>query len=128
MMVSKTVSGTDLKTFVGSKDFSTSRDFYVAIGWTLNWEQGDLAELQLDHCKFFLQRYYQKAWCNNSMLHLTVNDAHAWHQLVTDVLAQRSFGAARTTAPKLEQYGALVTHVWDPSGVLWHLAQPVDAA
>ncbi len=28
-----TGTGTDLKTFVGSKDFETSRDFYVAIGW-----------------------------------------------------------------------------------------------
>ena len=61
------------------------------------------------------------------MLHLTVNDAQPWHQLVTDVLATRLFSAARTTAPKRENYGALVTHVWDPSGVLWHLAQPIDA-
>jgi hypothetical protein len=26
----------------------------------------------------------------------------------------------------LEGYGALVTYVWDPSGILLHLAEPIE--
>ena len=120
------MQGSDLKTFVGAQDYETSRDFYTAIGFALNWDQGDLAELQLDACKFFLQRYYQKDWCDNSMLHMTVDDARAWHHYIEQVLGNRKYGTARVAEPKLEDYGALVTYLWDPSGVLWHLAQPQD--
>ena len=116
----------ELKTFVGSKNYELSRDFYVALGFGLNWDEGNLAELQLGECKFFLQRYYQKQWCNNSMLHMTVADANAWYQHIINVLGEGKYGAARVNEPKEEGYGALVTHFWDPSGVLWHLAQPLD--
>ena len=107
-------------------DFETSRDFYLALGFQLNWDQGNLAEFELGGCRFFLQRYYNKDWCNNSMLHMDVEDARAWHQHILDVLSEKQYGSARTKEPKLEDYGALVTHFWDPSGVLWHLAEPQD--
>lgn len=113
----------DLKTFVGSRDFGVSRDFYVALGWHINFEQGDLAELELCDQSFYLQKYYQKEWCNNSMLYLAVDDAIAWHEKIGSVLAQRAYGAARTKPPAPADYAKLVTHLWDPSGVLWHLAQ-----
>ncbi len=113
-----------LQTFVGTKEFEVSRDFYRALGWTVNWEQDALAELSLHGCTFYLQRYYQKEWCNNSMLHLTVEDAQAWYEHIQNLLKERSFGAARVKAPKKESHGALVTYMWDPSGVLWHLSQP----
>jgi len=120
------MQGNDLTTFVGAKDYETSKDFYTAMGFALNWDQGNLAELQLGGCKFFLQRYYQEDWCNNLMLHMTVNDARVWYEHVKQVLSLRPFGAARVAEPKLESYGSLVTYLWDPSGVLWHLAQPMD--
>ena len=68
-------AASDVKPFIGSHDFEESRDFYVALGWQLNWELEDLAELEIGGCRFFLQRFYQKAWCNNTMLHITVDDA-----------------------------------------------------
>lgn len=69
------LAATDVKPFVGSKDFALSRDFYVAMGWSLNFDAGDLAELQLGDHRFYLQKYYQRQWCDNTMLHITVNDA-----------------------------------------------------
>lgn len=116
----------DIKPFVGSKNFDVSRDFYLAMGWTLNFDTGDLAELELGGCRFYLQRYYQADWCNNSMLHLTVDDAQAWYEHTRDLLANHEFADARVRPPKRQDYGALVTFVWDPSGVLLHFAQPLD--
>ena len=119
------LTASDIKPFIGARNFDESRDFYVALGWKLNWERGDLAELELGNCRFYLQRFYRKAWCENSMLHITVKDAAAWHRHVQAVLAKRPYGAARVRPPQKEDYGALVTYVWDPSGVLLHLAQPL---
>ena len=119
------LTAADIKPFIGARNFDESRDFYVALGWKVNWEQGDLAELELGNCRFYLQRFYRKAWCENSMLHITVKDAAAWHRHVQAVLAERPYGAARVRPPQQEDYGALVTYVWDPSGVLLHFAQPL---
>jgi hypothetical protein len=117
----------DVKPFVGSRDFGVSIDFYVALGWTLNFRQADIAELELGGCRFYLQRYYQRQWCNNSMLHITVDDAQAWFEHVSRVLEKRNYGAARVKAPERAGYSSLVTYVWDPVGVLLHFAQPDDA-
>ena len=106
-------------------DYECSRDFYIAIGFSVNWDQGNLAEMELNGCRFFLQDYYNQDWCNNSMLHMDVIDARAWHARVIEVLNQKAYGAARTKEPVEESYGALVTHIWDPSGVLWHMAEPL---
>jgi len=117
---------TDIKAFIGSRDFDVSRDFYLAMGWKLNFDAGDIAELELGNCRFYLQAYYQRQWCENSMLHITVEDAKAWYRHTQEVLASRTYGAARVNAPEVQDYGALVTHVWDPVGVLLHFAQPID--
>ena len=114
------LSASEIKPFVGSRNFTESRDFYVALGCRINWNQGDLAELELGGYRFYLQRYYQREWCENSMLHITVEDADAWYRHVTAVLESRSYGAARVNPPKKESYGAFVTYVWDPVGVLVH--------
>jgi len=119
------LNSSDIKTFIGSKNFEESRDFYVALGWKLNFDGGDLAELELGNNRFYLQKYYQRKWCENSMLHITIEDAEAWYKHVTAVLEVRSYGAARVRPPKEQDYGALVTFVWDPVGVLLHFAQPL---
>ena len=96
------------------------------MGWKLNFDAGDLAELQLgNHC-IYLQKYYQRKWCQNSMLHITVEDARNWYEHAVKVLEARTYGAARVRAPTEQSYGALVTFVWDPAGILLHFAQPLD--
>lgn len=119
------LNASDIKTFVGSKDFDLSREFYMAIGFKLNFDAGDLAEFELGNCRFYLQKYFQRNWCENSMLHITVEDAHAWYRHVTNVLEDRKYGAARVKEPIEQSYGAIVTFVWDPVGVLLHFAQPL---
>ena len=118
----------DIKPFIGSKDFELSRDFYVALGWQVKFESPELAELQLGDHRFYLQAYYQKDWCNNTMLHLTVDDAQSWYERASSALSSRDFGPARVRKPTPQDYGALVTFVWDPAGVLLHFAQPLDSS
>ena len=61
------------------------------------------------------------------MLHIIVNNAQAWYEKVQSVLEQGEFGTAKVAPPKKQQdYGAIVTFVWDPTGVLLHLAQACE--
>lgn len=116
----------DIKTFVGAKDYQLSKYFYTALGWKLNFETEQLSELELGGFRFYLQNYYEKTWCENSMLHIVVADVHAWHEKIHAILEKHSFGTARIEPPKKQDYGAMVSFVWDPSGVLLHFAQFID--
>ena len=122
------LGASDIKAFIGSRAFDVSLDFYLAKGFKLNFNAGNIAELELGNCRFYLQDYYQRQWCENTMLHITVEDAEAWYWNAQKVLDSRSYGAARVKAPEIQDYGVFVTHVWDPVGVLLHFTQPIDAS
>ncbi|MEM7332359.1 MAG: VOC family protein [Chloroflexota bacterium] len=116
----------DVKAFVPAKNFSESLNFYQALGWKLNWQNGGLAELELAGNRFFLQDFYFKKLAENFMLYVNVNDAQGWWEHVSAVLESGEFPTARAQQPKHETYGATVTYVWDPSGVLLHFAEILD--
>ncbi|GAB5518642.1 MAG: VOC family protein [Rhodothermales bacterium] len=101
--------------------------FYQAFGWALNWRHSGLAELELAGSRFLLQDFYAKEWAENWMLYVEVDDARAWHMHAESVIAG-AFETARMQPPKQEGYGALVTYVWDPSGVLLHFAQTTNSS
>ena len=117
----------DVKVFVPSKDFTTSLNFYTALGWKVNYRAKNdaIAELELADCRFYLQNYYQRGWANNFMLHITVEDAQAWYDHATAVIAtkqaQKGTCPSATTARRTVHLSPLSG---TPSGVLLHFAQP----
>lgn len=113
----------DLRGFVPARDFALSKDFYQALGCVLEWSDDNLALFRLGASRFYLQPYYVKDWAENSMLHIGVQDAARCHADIAGLLESGRFAPARVAAPRHEPYGALVAYVWDPSGVLLHLAQ-----
>ena len=119
------LTANDVKIFAPAMNFSESLAFYKALGWQVNWlaDDNSLAELELANCRFYLQNYYNKEWANNFMMHITVQDAKAWWQLASKVIKEGKYKFARLKEPKEESYGALVTYVWDPSGILLHFAE-----
>lgn len=116
----------DVRPFVPSKDFAHSKEFYAALGWTVHDIDGSLALLENGNHRFYLQRYYTKEFAENMMLHITVADSQASAAQIKEFLASGRFPEARVSQPKQESYGAIVTYVWDPAGVLLHLAQWID--
>jgi hypothetical protein len=114
----------DVRAFVPALDFQMSKAFYEAIGWTTVWTDGDgLALMELGGHRFMLQNFYVKDWAENFMLTVVVADAAAWHRRAMEVLSAGAYGSARVAEPKAEDWGATVTYVWDPSGVLLHFTQ-----
>jgi hypothetical protein len=115
---------TDVRPFVPAEDFQQSLAFYTALGWTTLRTDGEgLALLSLGGRQIMLQNFYVKDWAENSMLVIEVADAVAWYRHVDQVLADGDFGNARVADPKQQDWGALVTYVWDPCGVLLHFTQ-----
>jgi hypothetical protein len=118
----------DVRAFVPAEDFERSKAFYEALGWATVWTDNDgLALMELGGYRFMLQNYYVKDWAENFMLTIVVKDASAWHERVASALTGDRFGHARVAEPKVEHWGATVTYVWDPCGVLLHFTQFHDA-
>ena len=113
----------DVKPFIPAKNFEQSLKFYKELGWKELFRQDNLAELEIGNHRFFLQDYYVRAWANNSMLYINVDNAQSWHEKISMVLKEGKFGPARVRPPELQDYGDLVTFAWDPSGVLLHFAE-----
>jgi len=116
----------DTKPFVPAQDFALSKRFYTSLGWKLNWEMDGLAELEPADSRILLQDFYVREWAENWMLYVVVDDARAWFEHVDARIGEGSFGDARVQEPREEAYGALLTYVHDPSGVLIHFAESTD--
>jgi hypothetical protein len=115
---------TDVRPFVPAENFEQSLAFYAALGWSTLWSDGEgLALMSLGGSQMMLQDYYVKDWAENSMLVVEVADASAWYHHVERILSEGNFGNARIAGPQQQDWGALVTYVWDPCGVLLHFTQ-----
>jgi len=112
----------DVRPFVPSLNFESSRSFYRALGWVERWSDGGLALLSLGGCQLMLQDRYVKEWAENSMLTVEVASSDDWYDHVLDVLSAGAYADARVEEPREEGW-ARVTYVWDPTGVLLHFAQ-----
>jgi catechol 2,3-dioxygenase-like lactoylglutathione lyase family enzyme len=115
-----------MRPFLPAKDYEASLRFYVALGFHA-YSLGDaLSELSLGPHAFLLQGYYVKQWADNMMMHVLLTDVHRWwHHIASLDLADR-FGVPPPKAPTAESWGLTVAYVVDPSGVLWHFAQPTQ--
>jgi hypothetical protein len=82
------LNASDVRVFMPAKDFATSKAFYTALGWKVTEIDGELAVLELADRHLYLQNYYVKDWAENFMIHITVEDAQAWH-----------FAGAKTIVP-----------------------------
>ena len=114
-----------IRPFVPAKDFTESRTFYEAIGFTCGYADGDLAIYDHDGAGILLQNYYVKAWADNCMLQLFVRDLDGWWRR-TAKLVER-FGVAPPMAPEVKPWGLRVGMLFDPAGVLWQVSEEISA-
>lgn len=119
----------ELKASVPAKDFELSKQFYQDLGFTLCWgADGDLAYFHYgDHGShgkvgFLLRRFYNKEFAENLMMHLLVKDVEAWWAGVQDRKIIEKYGV-RAEPPDDRPWKMRDFIVFDPSGVLWRIAQ-----
>ena len=109
--------------FVPAKDFTVSSAYYEALGFEVD-DGDDVRLVSLGDHGFLLQDFYVKPWADNFMMALHVDDAQAWIDKA-EALVER-FPGTRTTPAELQDWGMVVGHIFDPTGVLWHITQLPD--
>jgi uncharacterized glyoxalase superfamily protein PhnB len=115
-----------LRPFVPAQDFALSKRFYQAVGFTATLETDEIAILKLGDFSFILQNYYVKAFAENCMIQLLVRDVDAWWQRIDPAKLVAEFGVKEPRAPALQSWGMRVGFLFDPSSVLWHVAEVAD--
>ena len=111
---------TDLKAFVPTRDPELSRQFYTDLGFTINWSNPEIAELQVGSFRFLLQTFYVAEHAGNFMMSLAVDDADAWWEHRRQQLAEK-YPGIMCRAPEMQPWGIRVLYLSDPTGVLWHI-------
>jgi uncharacterized glyoxalase superfamily protein PhnB len=121
-------SGTELaRPFMPAKDFELSKRFYEALGFAKVLDS-EVAIFSAGSGGFILQRYYQKDWAENFMMQLMVDDLDAWWAHVSALDLPGTFGVQPPKAPAMQPWGLRIAYVYDPSGVLWHVAERREGA
>lgn len=116
-----------VRSFVPAEDFAVSKRFYEALGFEKVLD-GEVAIFNAGSGGFILQRYYQQQWAENTMLQLLVDDLDAWWAHIVSLDLAGTFGVQPPKPPALQPWGLHVAYVYDPSGVLWHVAQRREGA
>ena len=112
---------TDLRAFVPAKDLELSKAFYADLGFTVNWSNPEIAELQIGAFRFLLQKFYVAAHAGNFMMSLSVEDADTWWEHIQRQEMTKKYPGIMAKAPAMQPWGIRVLYLSDPSGVLWHI-------
>ena len=112
---------TDIKAFVPAKDHELSKAFYSDLGFTINWSNPEIAELQIGSFRFLLQKFYVADHAGNFMMSLQVEDADAWWDHIQRSEFTRKYPGIVCKPPEMQPWGIRVLYLSDPSGVLWHI-------
>lgn len=114
----------DFKPFVPSNDYAASKAFYECIGFQINWDSGEVCEVDTKFgYRFLLLPKNHNNYAHSLMLHFMVNSAQEWYDHFLDLGLSDTFPGVKVAAPELMPWGLLITHVWDPAGVLLHFAE-----
>jgi len=112
-----------IRTFIGAKNYEESRTFYKELGFEEVVIFNNMCLFKVnENLAFYLQDYYVKKWCNNSMIFLEVDDIdECLNELLSKGL-QDKYKYVRFTEIKEFEWGREF-FMHDPSGILWHFGQ-----
>ena len=117
------VQAKTIRTFVGAMNYKESRTFYQELGFeeVVLSEKMSLFKVN-ENLGFYLQDYYVKKWCNNSMVFLEVDDIEKCYEELENKGLHHKYKYVRLHAIKQFDWGR-ECFMHDPSGVLWHFCQ-----
>ena len=68
-----------IRSFIGAKDFKTSRQFYLDLGCIETPISNNMSYFMIGNHGFYLQDAYVKDWVDNTMIFLEVDDVERYH-------------------------------------------------
>lgn len=117
---------TECKAYLPATDFERSKQFYVDLGFTLEWSGPDhaLACLKLGNTRFLLQKVGATFRPDYWMMHVMVPDVQAWWDHIREQKIAEKY-QVKVEAPADRPWGIRDLVVIDPSGVLWRIGQAI---
>ncbi len=112
----------EIKAFVPARDFALSMEFYQALGFTRASVFEDVAYFHCGDSSFLLQAFFVREHADNFQMHLLVEDVDDWHKKATEVAERFD---VRIGEPEDRPWGMRDFVLFDPSGVLWRIAQNI---
>lgn len=114
----------DFKPFIPSNDYEISKAFYEHLGFKINWDSEEVCEVDTQFgYRFLLLPKNHNNYAHSLMLHFRVNSAQEWYEHFCSIRLAEKFEGTKVSKPELMPWGLVVTHVWDPAGVLLHFAE-----
>jgi hypothetical protein len=107
--------------FLGSKNFQESTEFYELLGWKAKLISKGFARVYIqDKISFYLQDYYSKEWCENTMVFLEMDDLENQRESILMLDLPEKFPGVKVSKIKKNEWGdEFFLH--DPAGILWHI-------
>jgi catechol 2,3-dioxygenase-like lactoylglutathione lyase family enzyme len=112
----------EIKAFVPALDLERSKAFYLALGFEIPWSSEDLAYVRFGCTSFLLQAFNHPRFVSDFQMHLLVENVADWYAHVLASGIVERFGV-RVEAPQDQLWAMRDFPLFDPSGVLWRVAQ-----
>jgi uncharacterized glyoxalase superfamily protein PhnB len=120
-----TPKSNELKTFVPSKDFAQSKQFYKDLGFEMDWQGETVVQFKVGDFKFLLQDHYVKDFAENFMMFLLVDDVDEWWDYIQKTGISKKYNIV-LKPPEDYPWGMREIHMLDPAGVFWHFGTELE--
>ncbi len=121
------LAAVEIKAFVPASDFALSKAFYVELGFEIPWSSEDMAYIRHGQTSFLLQSFNESEFIKNFQMHLLVENVDNWHSHVVSSDIAARYGVA-VGEPQDQPWAMRDFTLFDPSGVLWRVAQNIPRA
>jgi catechol 2,3-dioxygenase-like lactoylglutathione lyase family enzyme len=111
-----------LRTFIGSKDFKTSKAFYKDLGFQEAEISEKMSLFTNNKVSFYLQDYFVEEWLSNSMLFAEVDSVEEYWDFLVNLKLDEKYSGVKLIPIQENEWGKECLLI-DPSGVLWHFAK-----
>ncbi len=118
-MLKMKISGKSIKTFIGSKNYNISRNFYLDLGFEEVITSKKMSYYHIGEFGFYLQDYYVKEWIDNSMIFFEVDDLENTLKYIRSLKLTEKYENVKLSEIVSNEWGnEFFLH--DPCGILWH--------
>ncbi|MFT2612722.1 hypothetical protein, partial [Escherichia coli] len=69
-----------------------SKQLFLELGFTINWDVGDYIGFQKDECRFILQKMDNKAFAENFMISVKLDDIQPFLKSIKEKKLEERFG------------------------------------
>jgi catechol 2,3-dioxygenase-like lactoylglutathione lyase family enzyme len=111
-----------IRPFIGSKDFTLSRNFYRDLGFEEGSLSPNLSVFKTGQLAFYLQDAYVQDWIDNTMLFLEVDDVDRYYNELLALNLTAKYPSVKLTPIRTDHWGR-ECFLHDPSGILWHFGE-----